>query len=589
MRAIAIPMLAAALLVAGSASAQDPRVLVIEMHPTDRAQIAVWIEDAEGRFLRTLALTSAVAYRGIGNRPGASQMNSGFRWPYGRREGVLPVWGHRRAGAPGAIPFGRVIFQSRISEGFASRTSSDHSLDSHFCLSFMPGVSGMDQLDATTCPSPFNSDKGRYLTETDVARGYSEPFEMRAGAGTMMPLELTSLYPPRRDVDERCHNPPNCYDHEDIERYRDDARRAMPEIDAVTMATPPGDAPLTLMFSVPSDWEDGEHALLVEVNTEGDYNSAWDPSRFPTPENPDGAWDSWAIGFGYPYRGQPSVVYRVPFLLTHTAAEASTSMPLGYGAIDGRDGEVHEMDGTITDDPTGSAGSGADRLRLGDRGYRVSVRVMGPEICRENQPPGAIEGLRVTEYADRGDAHRYAHLSFIAPDEDFGIARYDVRFAAEPIVDDTSFERAQQAFAALPDDVALSVPTMARAGDRVDVDLGGLSGEHRYYFAVRAVDLCNVPGAMATTEYSTPKIEFTTVSPCFVATAAYGTPMAAEIGALRRFRDRHLRTNALGRAFVSAYEAIGPHVADAIRGDDDLRAAARALLAPIVAAARALE
>jgi hypothetical protein len=130
---------------------------------------------------------------------------------------------------------------------------------------------------------------------------------------------------------------------------------------------------------------------------------------------------------------------------------------------------------------------------------------------------------------------------------------------------------------------------MAPAGARIDVDLGGLAAERRYYVAVRAVDICNVPGAMAVTDYVTPEIEFTTVSPCFVATAAYGTPMADEIGALRRFRDRHLRTNALGRALVSAYETVGPHVADAIRGDDDLRAATRALLAPIVAAARALE
>jgi hypothetical protein len=575
-------------LFAGSAHAQDPRIVVVEMHPTDRAQIAVWIEDAEGRFLRTLALTRAVAYHGIGNRPGASQMNSGFLWPYGRRDGVLPVWGHRRAAAPGAIPFGRVIFQNRASEGYASRTSSDHSPDDYFCLSFMPGVSAMDQLDAVTCPSIFNSDKGRYLTASDVASGYSEPFEMSAGAGTMMPLEATSLYPPRRDV-ERCDTPPACYDHADVERYRDDARRAMPEIDAVTMATPPGDAPLTLMFSVPGEWEDGEHALFVEVNTEGDYNSAWGPSRFPTPRNPSGTWDSWAIDYGYPYRGQPSVVYRVPFLLTHAAAQASTTLPLGYGAIDGRDGEVHEMDGTITDDPSATPGSGADRLRLEGRDFRVSLRVMGPEVCRENLPPGAIEGLAVTEYAERRDAHRYAHVSFVAPDEDFGIARYEVRVSTEPIVDDASFERALQAEAALPDSVALQVPTMAPAGGRIDVDLGGLAAERRYYVAVRAVDICNVPGAMAVTDYVTPEIEFTTVSPCFVATAAYGTPMADEIGALRRFRDRHLRTNALGRALVSAYETFGPHVADAIRGDDDLRSATRALLAPIVAAARALD
>ena len=96
------------------------RILDLEIVPTARSQIAVWVERDDGTFLDTLALTQATATRGIGNRPGAMQMNSGFRWPYGRREGVLPVWAHRRAAAPGAALFPRVIFQDRSSEGFAS-------------------------------------------------------------------------------------------------------------------------------------------------------------------------------------------------------------------------------------------------------------------------------------------------------------------------------------------------------------------------------------------------------------------------------------------------------------------------------------
>src|SRR6185312_14707748 len=77
-------------------------VLEFRYTPVARAQVALWIEDAEGTFVTTVALTEAVAYRGIGNRPGASQMNSGYRWPYGRREGALPIWATRRASAPGA-------------------------------------------------------------------------------------------------------------------------------------------------------------------------------------------------------------------------------------------------------------------------------------------------------------------------------------------------------------------------------------------------------------------------------------------------------------------------------------------------------
>jgi hypothetical protein len=44
-----------------------------------------------------------------------------------------------RIGAPrprGRSSFQRVIFQDRLSEGYASRTSNDQSRDDYFCLSF---------------------------------------------------------------------------------------------------------------------------------------------------------------------------------------------------------------------------------------------------------------------------------------------------------------------------------------------------------------------------------------------------------------------------------------------------------------------
>ena len=73
------------------------------------------------------------------------------------------------------------------------------------------------------------------------------------------------------------------------------------------------------------------------------------------------------MSYGYPYRGQPSVVYRVPFTLG-PAATYSTMTPVGFGSVDGTDadpGAMHAMDGTITNDPQGAPGSGADRLRMG--------------------------------------------------------------------------------------------------------------------------------------------------------------------------------------------------------------------------------
>ena len=94
---------------------------------------------------------------------------------------------------------------------------------------------------------------------------------------------------------------------------------------------------------------------------------------------------------------------------------------------------------------------------------------------------------------------------------------------------------------------------------------------------------CQAYGPVAMTTVETTQVEFATVSPCFVATATYGTPMAKEIGVLRRFRDRYLMNNAPGRALVEAYYEHGPDAADAIREDATLRAISLGVLDKVVA------
>ncbi|MCJ7669274.1 MAG: hypothetical protein MUO61_02010 [Dehalococcoidia bacterium] len=70
---------------------------------------------------------------------------------------------------------------------------------------------------------------------------------------------------------------------------------------------------------------------------------------------------------------------------------------------------------------------------------------------------------------------------------------------------------------------------------------------------------------------------------CFIATAAYGTPMAEEIQILREFRDEYLLTNAVGRALVDVYYRVSPPIAEFITEHPSLKPIVRAGLLPAVA------
>ena len=640
----------------GSGAAQESdRLLEFHFTPTKRAQIAIWIEDADGIFVETVALTSSVALRGVGNRPGALQMNSGFRWPYGRREGILPVWGHRRANAPGAEHFPMVIFQDRSSEGFASRTTVDASPDSYFCLSFDQTTTTREALDAVTCASVFNSDKGRFVTNTDVSNGYAEPFVDPSGSDTMRALAIGSIYPPRRDVEGLGQ-----YDHSDVARFVDEARRVMPNIDAVTMATPTGDVPRIVQFIAPEYWEDGEYNAWIEVNVEGDYNDLFNDETYPTPLSD--MWDVWAETYGYPYRGQPTILYKVPFTLGPLVAEYETFGPVGYGSLHGDSGEVYTMDSSITDDPDNAPGSGADRLRRDSGGARFKVLVLATQICSQPDPPeicgqdcandaecgmgficaddrtcmgmcdveippAAVSDFSVKNHPDSKWSHVVGRIRFTVPESSRPLRQYKV-LATKILVDSVVTEDAHAVEVTsegkpiqgdglhIPVDSECSDGTVNETlcgpylanddgecengidvdgdgdcldpGDVIEVDTAFDAHETEYDVEVTAIDVCQGQSDPVATTLKTTAIDFTTVSPCFVATAAYGSPLADEIWALRRFRDRYLMTNPAGRAFVDAYYTIGPYAAELIAEHPWLRTTTRVLLAPLVALARHL-
>ncbi|MDW8245194.1 MAG: CFI-box-CTERM domain-containing protein [Sandaracinaceae bacterium] len=374
-----------------------------------------------------------------------------------------------------------------------------------------------------------------------------------------------------------------------MDRFASDAREVMPELDAVTTATPPGDTLQRIRFTVPEDWPNGNYYVYLEINVEGDYSPQWGPAQYPTPRSQGNAieeqWDYWAMTYGYPYRGQPSIVFRTPIKIGQTEV-VEVREAYGRGSLEGRGpegGRIFPIDSTIANDPQGAPGSGVDRLRIAPGGYRLRVRTQAAEVCQGNRPPSAILGLEVRQYHERRDAHRYAHLRFIAPEDDQGVVAYEVRVSEQAIVDEPSFLAGRPANAASLDNVALVVPTDVPPGQVVEVDFGGLSYERRYWIGVRALDACNASSPIAVAEYVTPPVQFTTVSPCFIATAAYGTPLAKEIDVLRRFRDRYLITNPLGARFVDwYYNEFGPPMAFWVSLSESRRELVRNLITPIV-------
>ena len=73
---------------------------------------------------------------------------------------------------------------------------------------------------------------------------------------------------------------------------------------------------------------------------------------------------------------------------------------------------------------------------------------------------------------------------------------------------------------------------------------------------------------------------------CFIASAAYGSPLAEDVRTLREFRDRYLMTNPPGRMFVRFYYQYSPSIAQYIAKHEYLRAVVRGSLKPVILSIR---
>ena len=178
----------------------------------------------------------------------------------------------------------------------------------------------------------------------------------------------------------------------------------------------------------------------------------------------------------------------------------------------------------------------------------------GPADATPPTVPGGLAAVATSEQID---------LSWTASTDNVGVSGYDIYV----------------------DDVALTT-TAATSFQHT-----GLAAGTTYNYRVSSHDMAgNQSATSAAVSVTTPPAPVSDPpsggrgagSRCFIATAAYGSPMAKDVRYLRAFRDQYLLTNKPGRWFVEEYYRLSPPLADDLRAHDAWRAIVRLALSPLV-------
>jgi hypothetical protein len=513
------------------AHAERPEGVCVEISvdftPSPALQLVAWLEKPDGTYVDTIYITQKTGRYGLGNRPGRADFNTGAlegdTWPYGRRVQTFPVWAHRHG-----ITFPSVVFQNGDENNLSHPLAqSSPETPPPYCRPLQPNEDGWD---TGTCASQAYTDKG------------------------LLSPTLPSLYPPRSDLTRTPGT-----DAIDV-----DAFRSLNPFDTVSQATPTGGVPASAKWAAPQSVDYGSYVLFVEAAKTYDFNATYNATVFPSPNVPWGE-------YGKAWRGQPSVVYQVPFVVAEAPTVASTQSYSGYSDPSGESGVLRAPDATITTD---MPGSGASRLQLvSDAGEMYRLRVHArPEL--DSVRPSDITELTPLEIHSRSASFRWF------PTGDDGsagtAAGYEVRVrAGSPITAENFF-----------DSMPVSSPVEVDADGLPSITITGLLPETDYYVGVRAFDNCFNRSDLAVVKVTTLDREVGEVDWCFVATAAYGSRMANDVTLLRQFRDAMLSDSVLGQLAVSTYYTFGPAVSGVVGESDLLRATSRTLLAPVVRVVR---
>jgi hypothetical protein len=506
-------------------------------------QIAVWVERADGGYVDTLMVTNATALFGIGNRPGEWDVRSGPRFPYGRRPMALPVWAHARGKT-----YPLVDMQNGL-ETYLGSHEDWSSPEPHFCRPMLPS----EVVDAVTCPSgTFRSDKGK-----------------------LDPV-ATSFYPPRADIFDSgttCSPLVNerggaCVDGDS------DGYAFLDDVDAVAAATPPFGVEASRTWIVPPDLAPGPYALVVEVGKEFDTNDTYHLPNAPAADVAEYGTNG--------NLGQPSVVYRVPFDVggaTSGWAAAATGID-GYGDPTGATGTLFPPDGTISTAP----GSGEGRLATtsgpgGDGRVHVAFSACEPFDCGTHGPPDPVPIEDVPADVTATTATLRIHQ---VGDGDLPVLAYEAR--QHVLTQHGYFDITAQDFARWT-----PLPGFAPAApdSLSDLDLGGLIPDSEYAVGIVAHGRCG-SSQVSFSRFRTLPIKYAQLHGCFIATAAFGSPLAAEVSALRAVRDRAVAASPFALLAAELYYRSGPAAARVLSRTEVGRALTRRPLASVAALADVL-
>jgi len=109
-----------------------------------------------------------------------------------------------------------------------------------------------------------------------------------------------------------------------------------------------------------------------------------------------------------------------------------------------------------------------------------------------------------------------------------------------------------------------------------------IRSRHRSYSAGTVLENTSATQKTSTAQTQTTATTLQSKSGCFIATAAYGTPMAYEIQILRRFRDSRMESNVILKHVVILYYKISPPIARVIALSRNMKAFVRICLKPII-------